>query len=238
MKSANTVSAGASSGIKVPVIAASSIPQPMKRTPLTRPQLILEIVLRLGTVAIVSLFLASLIHQFLRDTSRVTLLVFACAEALTVGLALCSRIPRERDWSPISVVMAFCASFYFLAFRVEPGTHLIPETLAAGLQVVGVLIAILAKCSLRRSFGILPANRGVVVLGPYRIVRHPMYLGYLVKDLGFLLPNFGLQNLLVILIHWSLQVGRILREERLLSNDDSYREYAKRVRYRLVVGLF
>jgi protein-S-isoprenylcysteine O-methyltransferase Ste14 len=205
---------------------------------MTRVQWLLEIMLRIGTVALVSIFLTSLVRHYLLDTSRISLLVFAFAEALTVALAVFSRIPRERDWSPVSVVMSCAASFYYLAFRVEPGVHLIPEGPAVALQIFGVLIAISAKWSLRRSFGILPANRGVVVKGPYRLVRHPMYLGYLVKDVGFVLPNFGLQNLLVVIVFWSLQIGRIMREEKLLSNDELYCEYKKRVRRRLLTGVF
>jgi hypothetical protein len=47
--------------------------------------------------------------------------------------------------------------------------------------------------------------------------------GYFIGDLGFLLSNFGLQNLLVYAIQFALQGGRIAREERLLSNDALYR---------------
>lgn len=205
---------------------------------LTPAQLVIEIGLRFGTVLIMALFSVSVVHQYLRDTSRVTLLVFLCAEVLTTCLAVCSRVPRERDWNPLSVLMAVGAGFYFVAFRIEPGAHLVPETLAVGLQAAGVLFSIWAKCSLRRSFGILPANRGVVRGGPYRFIRHPIYFGYFVRDSGFLLANFGLQNLLIVAGHWSLQVGRIVREERLLTKDQTYRQYMERVRYRLIAGLY
>ncbi|MGF6547374.1 methyltransferase family protein [Paraburkholderia youngii] len=95
-----------------------------------------------------------------------------------------------------------------------------------------------AKWSLGRSFGLLPANRGVVVAGPYRVVRHPLYLGYLVTDIGFLAANFGMHNLIVIVAQWTLQVVRIVMEEQLLSNDAAYREYTRRVHYRLIYGVF
>jgi len=157
---------------------------------------------------------------------------------LTVGLAVFSRVPRERDWKPLSLAATLCATFYFLAFSIEPGIRLVPEVLAAGMQVAGLFVQIYAKWSLRRSFGLLPANRGVVVAGPYRIVRHPMYLGYFVTDLGFLVANFGVRNVVVVLAQWTLQVVRIVKEEQLLSNDSTYREYMSRVRYRLVHGVF
>ncbi|MEX3901100.1 MULTISPECIES: methyltransferase family protein [Paraburkholderia] len=95
-----------------------------------------------------------------------------------------------------------------------------------------------AKWSLGRSFGLLPANRGVVVAGPYRVVCHPLYLGYLVTDIGFLAANFGMHNLIVIVAQWTLQVVRIVMEEQLLSNDAAYREYTRRVHYGLIYGVF
>lgn len=220
-------------------------PAPAARAPLaprfaglTSKQIMTEIAVRVATVALLSIFLIGSVAQFVRDPSRITLLIFAFAEFVTLGLAVFARVPAQRDWNLLSVVMATCASFYFLAFRIEPGIRLVPESVAACLQIVGMVIQIAAKLSLRRSFGILPANRGVVVRGPYRFLRHPMYFGYLIKDVGFLLPNFGIQNLFVLVVHWILQLGRIVREEKLLSGDRRYREYMSRVRYRLIVGVF
>ncbi|SOE94194.1 Protein-S-isoprenylcysteine O-methyltransferase Ste14 [Burkholderia sp. D7] len=208
------------------------------RVRLTRTQFATECALRTITAVVLYLFLVGTVHQYLKDTSRITLLFFAFAEFLTVGLAIFSRVPRERDWNPLSLIVTLFATYYFVAFRIEPGTRLVPELCAAVVQVAGVVIQVYAKWSLRRSFGLLPANRGVVVFGPYRVVRHPMYLGYFVTDIGFLLANFGPRNILIVLVQWTIQVVRITREERLLSKDDTYRQYMSRVRYRLISGLF
>jgi protein-S-isoprenylcysteine O-methyltransferase Ste14 len=205
---------------------------------MTGTQLAAEIGIRALTMALLGLFVALTVHQFMRDTSRITLPVFAFAEVLTIGLAMFSRVPRERDWKPLSVVVTICATFYFLAFSIEPGIRLVPEILAAGIQVTGVLLQIYAKWSLRRSFGLLPANRGVVVVGPYRVVRHPMYLGYLVTDIGFLVANFGVRNVVIVVAQWTLQAVRIVKEEQLLSKDATYRDYMSRVCYRLIRGVF
>src|ERR1700732_2814903 len=137
------------------------------RVRLTRAQFATEVVVRVLTVPLLGLFVILTVHQYMRDTSRVTLLVFAFAEVLSVGLAVFSRVPRERDWKPLSLAATICATFYFLAFRIEPGIRLVPEVLAANIQLAGLLVQIYAKWSLRRSFGLLPANRGVIVVGPY-----------------------------------------------------------------------
>lgn len=101
-----------------------------------------------------------------------------------------------------------------------------------------MLLQIYAKWSLRRSFGLLPAHRGVIVVGPYRFVRHPMYLGYLVTDIGFLAANFGVRNVVIVVAQWALQAVRIVKEEQLLSKDATYRDYMSRVCYRLIRGVF
>lgn len=205
---------------------------------LTPKQLVIEIALRVCAVSALSVFLVSAILQVLKDPSRITLLLFLFTSLLDIGLVVLSRVARERDSTPVSMVMSVTGTFYYVAFRMEPGIHLIPETAAVGLQIAGIVIQIWAKLALWRSFGLLPANRGVVVSGPYRALRHPMYVGYTIRNIGFLLPNFGLQNVIVFALHFCIQICRIVREERVLSKDRSYREYMSRVRYRLIFGVF
>lgn len=90
--------------------------------------------------------------------------------------------------------------------------------------------------TLGRRFGIAPADRGITNRGPYRYLRHPMYLGELVFRLAmaFESPNLVLSlfvaGLLVILQCW-----RILREERLISG---YSCYARLVPWRMVPFLW
>jgi len=160
------------------------------------------------------------------------------AECLTVGLSIVTRVPRKRDWRPFAFLCSIGGTYYFLAAQLAPGVRVVPEFAGATLQVMGVFWQLFAKVSLRRSFGILPANRGVVSRGAYRFIRHPMYLGYFVADLGFLLSNFGLQNMAVFGIQFALQAGRIIKEEELLSKDEQYRTYKSQVRYRVIPGLF
>jgi protein-S-isoprenylcysteine O-methyltransferase Ste14 len=68
----------------------------------------------------------------------------------------------------------------------------------------------------------------------YRFVRHPMYASYLLLFSGYLLGNTTTWNLAVYVFSVCFMLLRILREERHLSADPEYRQYASRVRYRLV----
>jgi protein-S-isoprenylcysteine O-methyltransferase Ste14 len=50
--------------------------------------------------------------------------------------------------------------------------------------------------------------------------------------------NFGLRNFLIFAGLYCLQVVRMIREERLLSEDPEYRTYQKQVRYRFLTRIF
>jgi protein-S-isoprenylcysteine O-methyltransferase Ste14 len=200
--------------------------------------LALEVSARVGTAILLSLFAYIAIKHWRADPTRITLLLLVVAECFTLGLSLVVRVPMRRDWNPVALICALGASYYFLAIQLAPGTRLVPEAVGAALQIAGICWQLFAKVSLRRSFGILPANRGVVSHGAYRFVRHPMYLGYFVMDMGFLLTNFGIQNILVYGGQFALQVVRIIREEKILSSDERYRAYKGKVHYRVIPGLF
>lgn len=197
-----------------------------------------EILTRCGAALMLTLFAHAAVKQWLAQPTRITLLLLVLGAFVTLGLSLFARVPLKRDWTPFAFICSVGGTFYFLAVRLSPGIPLIPESVGATLQLIGIFWQLFAKFSLRRSFGILPANRGVVSSGAYRFVRHPMYLGYFVMDIGFLLANFGLQNVLVYSCQFALQVGRIVREERLLSEDGRYQVYRAKVRFRVIPGVF
>jgi protein-S-isoprenylcysteine O-methyltransferase Ste14 len=122
---------------------------------------------------------------------------------------------------------------------VAPGGHqLFSGTLPLVLMATGLAFSISAKLFLRRSFGILPANRGVQLSGPYRLVRHPMYAGYMLTHIGFLVSSFELRNLLAYAACWTAMVLRIRAEEAILSADPAYRTYQGKVRRRLIPAIW
>ena len=74
--------------------------------------------------------------------------------------------------------------------------------------------------------------------GPYRLVRHPMYLGYFVNQIGLLLSCFSLMNTLIYAATWVCQVRRVHEEERQLWKDPAYRDFASRISSRLIPRLY
>lgn len=198
-----------------------------------------EIAIRLMALMAGALFVHRAGLAYLSDPNRITLLLLLLSETATFVIMLLSRRPTVRDWHPLTIFFTLSASFLYPLFvDTAPGHQLIGEDTGAAIQCVGLAWAVYAKFSLGRSFGLLPARRGVVVKGAYRWVRHPIYLGYFVTHMGFLLANVTLLNLTVYAMLYLMQVYRILREEEVLSGDQAYKDYRQQVRYRAIYGVF
>jgi len=202
------------------------------------PEPLIEVTLRASAALAGLWFVVNAWLQWRAAPTRLTLPLIVIGEMTTVLLLLCSRVPKRRDWHPLSCLCTLVATYYFIAVRLAPGAHLLPESAGSAMQCIGLIWALLAKLSLRGSFGMLPANRGVVSSGVYRWTRHPMYTGYFVSHMGFLLANFGAHNVLLFTALYVAQGWRVWSEERLLARDPAYRRYMQRVRYRVLPGVF
>lgn len=169
------------------------------------------------------------------DSSRWTLLLLLLIEGYTLLLVLIARPARMRDMAPLTVAATMYAAFFFVLLDPRGTSHLVPEWAGVVLQLCGTLWQFSSKLVLGRSFGLLPAQRGLVTRGPYRVVRHPIYLGYLVGHIGFLLANASWQNFAVLVLLYAAQVLRMQREEAVLARtSEEYRGYQQRVRWRLL----
>jgi protein-S-isoprenylcysteine O-methyltransferase Ste14 len=153
------------------------------------------------------------------------------------ALFMLIRRPGPMATTPYAWLIAMIGTWAPLLI-IPGGQHLAPPSFALGLMVAGLLSSISAKIFLRRSFGIVPANRGVQRDGPYRLVRHPIYLGYLLCQIGFLSISFSGWNLLVYAVCWLATVLRIAAEEAVLTEDEAYRSYRAHVRYRLLPAIW
>ncbi|NLP10484.1 hypothetical protein GX408_08835 [bacterium] len=145
-------------------------------------------------------------------------------------------VPVDRslwDWLiPVGTVLLS------MTLQPEPAGHTPWMGWSSSLQVLGLAAMLYSLLSLGKSFGIVPANRTVVVRGAYTVVRHPLYASELVFYFGFLLGNFNWFNLLKIFLIFLGQLWRIRSEERVLISDHRYRDYCLRVQHRLLPGLF
>ena len=122
--------------------------------------------------------------------------------------------------------------------RTADVAALVPDHITSMISGIGLMIVVASKIVLGRSFGLVPANRGVVVRGPYCVVRHPIYLGYVISHVAFFFAQPTIWNAAVILIGDGTLIVRALMEERVLSGDAEYASYCRRVSWHLVPGVF
>lgn len=155
-------------------------------------------------------------------------------QSLNVLFVLIARWPTAVDRRPHVIVLAVATTFANLVIDYDHVHALVPIWVTYTLQVTGIAFQLVAKLSLGRSFGIVPANRGVKTGGAYRLVRHPMYTGYAVAQLGVLLGMASWRNLAVIGGVYALLAARAWFEERVLAKDERYREYQAQVRWRVL----
>ncbi|HEU4519631.1 MAG TPA: isoprenylcysteine carboxylmethyltransferase family protein [Microvirga sp.] len=192
--------------------------------------------------AVLAVFFSAMSWSFLRswlEAGGVASLILLVSEASVVVMVLARRRTSAVSLSPAEWLIAFLGTAApLLARPVEGGAFLVTPLVCVPLMLAGFAIQIAAKFTLRRSFGVVAANRGVKVGGPYRIVRHPMYAGYVLTQIGFLTVNPTPWNLAVYALAFGLQISRIRAEERILGRDAAYRAFAATVRYRLAPGIF
>ncbi|WP_241025515.1 MULTISPECIES: methyltransferase [Burkholderia] len=199
---------------------------------------LIELGARVSSVTVLGVFAYLTYMAWRQNPGRITLILLLVSSALTVGLSAFAKLPKRRDWHPVAVCFSIGGTFYYLTYQLDASTQLIPEWAGGSLLLCGIAFQLFAKLSLGRSFGLLPANRGVVSVGAYRFVRHPIYAAYLLSEIGFVLTNYSPRNAFMITSWMLLQIGRIYLEERVLSEDADYRAYKEKVRYRLIPGLF
>jgi protein-S-isoprenylcysteine O-methyltransferase Ste14 len=188
---------------------------------------------RLFLIVLSSFFLKSIL---LSAIAHPILILIAISECLPVVLILIRR-PGAISTSPSAFLTALIGTATPLMLRPHVAP-LLPMAILALLMLLGLFVNVSAKLALWRSFGLAAANRGVRAGGPYRLVRHPMYLGYFITEVGFLLGNPSASNIAICAVTWSAQLLRIGEEERFLLSDQTYRELVQRVRFRLLPGLY
>ena len=158
-------------------------------------------------------------------------LLYLASETIVIIMVAFRRTANEISRRSADWVIGFAGTLLPLLVVQSDGAVIVSGSM---LLLLGFVIHLGAKLSLRRSFGVVAANRGVRTGGLYVLVRHPMYLGYFVTYLGFLLTNPARWNVVVYAIWTACQLYRVRAEERVLSADTAYLAFARRVPYRLV----
>ena len=152
----------------------------------------------------------------------------------------------DRSFWPIALgIMAafFLSPIEYLYFAIIQIHTLWTEAISVGLVILGSILFVWARRTLGRHYSghvSVKKEQKLVQSGPYRIIRHPAYAGYLFMALGLALGYSSLLGFVsTLLILLPAAVYRIRVEDRLLAEHfgTQFEEYVRKKK-RLLPGIW
>jgi protein-S-isoprenylcysteine O-methyltransferase Ste14 len=191
-----------------------------------------------SNVALAALFFSELFRGGFAHDHSVSNIIWIAGAAM-MGLFALVRIAPKTELVSFATITATGGMMLIPLFMTsEPNHGGRFQHIGEVLELAGIMLTQVSRIYLGRSFGLLPANRGIVSSGPFRLIRHPVYLGWLILTAGFVTVNPSWRNLLVTIAILPFMFARIGQEETLLQTDREYSAYSERTRYRLIPGLY
>ena len=166
-------------------------------------------------------------------------LLLAAGNLMCGGLLLVARRPSRFPTRAREVVVPLLATFFYSIFNQHVPLPLwmttpfvpaawSPVLAGAGLgaSLVGAVGSLLCILMLGRSLGIVVSVREVILTGPYRYVRHPIYLSYFALFAGLFLTACTVRMLMLVLGGAVVLCWRARLEEGVLSaHSPAYRAW-------------
>lgn len=197
---------------------------------------LLEILSRVALIIIYGNFAILHFNAFM-ETEKLVYILYMSMETILVFFFVIRKISESFSTKPIDWFYALAGTF--LPLFVQPSSAGIGDEIGAFIAWAGILILTLpAIISLNRSFGLVPANRGIKTSGMYQFLRHPIYASYLFVWIGYLVSNLSMYNAILLTISAYLMIMRIFKEEAHLLQSDEYKTYASQVKWRLIPYVF
>lgn len=152
---------------------------------------------------------------------------------------------RRSDWWWLSGQ----GVLFVVAFAVVPATDGIagrlpvPGRQAVGAAVFGAGVVVGVVSALRLGRQLVPQPSPVrggalVDRGAYRLVRHPIYLAVLLLITGSVIRSLSVAGLALVAVAFVFFDRKSAHEERMLVDAyPAYRDYQRRVRWKLLPGL-
>jgi protein-S-isoprenylcysteine O-methyltransferase Ste14 len=189
---------------------------------------------------------AAKIFYYLTVDSIHKLLVVAASVANVLFLSLVAattltRLAPVRKSSGIEPrLSALLGSFLCMALVFLPKADLPPilSITSTVLIITGASLSFAVLRWLGKSFSILAEARRLVTEGPYRVVRHPLYICEAIAAIGVMLQVISPLAVLIVLAAGALQYRRMINEEKILKAAfPEYRAYAARTPLVIPAGL-
>lgn len=183
-------------------------------------------------------------HDRLADAAAylwLTLGILWLAGALTAKRAVRRQSPGSRLVQITPEIGAFCLLFgrwpwpSWLGWRFVPQSSVAPAWLGLGLTVAGIGFALWARLFLGRNWSgrvTIKQEHELIQSGPYAIVRHPIYSGFLLAILGTALVEGQVRSLLALpmaTLGWWM---KLRLEESFMAQQfgTAYLDYKRRVK--------
>jgi len=159
---------------------------------------------------------------------------------LIIGLLFARTPPRSSAKGLTPRVMAILGTYMMVGLLLLPRRELSGAALAVSTMFIlgGMAFAVYALLYLGRSVSVMAEARHLVTGGPYRLIRHPLYLGEGIASIGAVMQFFSPWALLLFAALIACQLYRMHREEQVLAG--SFPEYAayKNATWRVLPGLY
>jgi protein-S-isoprenylcysteine O-methyltransferase Ste14 len=167
------------------------------------------------------------------------------AGALYTMMIACLYVLRHRPtnkfvgwWPSIAAVLGGFLMFSLVWLKPDLELPISWRITGSCLILAGNLLAFYILTHLGRSFSILPESRKLVTAGPYKIVRHPLYVAEAVSSIGQMILFFSPIAVGLVIAQAILQLVRIHYEEKVLTKHfPEYKAYTKKTA-RLIPGIY
>jgi protein-S-isoprenylcysteine O-methyltransferase Ste14 len=145
---------------------------------------------------------------------------------------------KANGLEPRISALAGTFMMYSIALFPRPELSTSLEFASTVLILIGSVGAVVTLSQLGRSFSLMAEARQLVTSGPYRFVRHPLYLTEEIATIGLFIQFASVWTVLLLAVHIAFQLRRIHNEETILTgNFPQYVAYA-RITSRLIPGIY
>jgi len=154
------------------------------------------------------------------ETRTVQKVVMAVLYLSLAAMFVVSALDHRFGWSPVPTAICLAGDVLVAVGR-------------------GVVMLVVIQNSYAATTVQVEAGQKLVSTGVYGLVRHPMYTSYVIMMVGIPLALGSYWGLVFVIPGLLVIAWRIRDEEKLLQEElDGYREYTKKVRYRLVPSVW
>jgi len=154
------------------------------------------------------------------------------------------KLDLKEDWPAIPyvtlILVGMSMSAYDLIILQGLRIQLYPMIVGAAFVIFGGCVRAISRMTLKRAgFGLVSSTRlrviekqKIVTGGIYGHIRHPLYLGEIIRNIGFPIAAYSLYGLIPILVGNALLLSRIGIEEKMLVEEfgEEYEEYVNRTK--------